>query len=76
MYHNDVFQFFDFHFQNEGRGLKDPEGVKRKKQRQEQAETKALNDRQGGGGGLKVSMLKLSIPSGHMLLDIAFLVGH
>ena len=41
-------------FQNEGRGLKDPEGVKRKKRRQEEAERKALNDGQGGGGGLKV----------------------
>ena len=41
-------------FQNEGRGLKDPEGVKRKKRRQQEAERKALNHGQGGGGGLKV----------------------
>ena len=41
--------------QNEGRGLKDPEGVKRKQRRQEEAERKALNDTKGGGGGLKVT---------------------
>ena len=40
--------------QNEGRGLKDPEGVKRKKRRQEEMEKKAINDRETGGGGLKV----------------------
>ena len=53
------FCFIDHSFslcflQNEGRGLKDPEGVKRKKRRQEEAERKAFNDGQGGGGGLKV----------------------
>ncbi|XP_028397091.1 small VCP/p97-interacting protein-like [Dendronephthya gigantea] len=38
--------------ESEGRGLKDPEGVKRKRQ---EAERTAINDRQGasGGGGLK-----------------------
>lgn len=38
----------------EGRGLKDPDGVKRKRQRQEIAEKKAFNDNQSGGDGLKV----------------------
>ena len=45
---------------NEGRGVKDPEALKRKQQRMEEAERVADQQPQGGGGGLKVSMLFLS----------------
>ncbi len=43
-----------FPFQNESRGLKDPEGVKRKKQKKEAAEKDALRAGNQGESGLKV----------------------
>ena len=51
-----AFRYIYVHFcdQNEGRGLRDPEGVKRNRQKQEAAEKIALKEGRTGDTGRKV----------------------
>ena len=46
--------------EDEGRGVKDPEALKRKQQKREDIERKAEQSGGGGEGGLRVSLVPLN----------------